>query len=175
MFNYNEIKGNLFDYEGSFALAQWISADFDCRRGIAALMESRGKVSRWLKEHYRQGIWLGKGFCRPSNGNRVFNLVTTAKYDETPAIERIREAVADMRKMAEKAGVRYIAMPKITGLDWQLVHNVIFDIFKDSDFNIRVVCDEEGGSLDIVDPDLEKANFGKDRRNIDGNTARRYY
>ena len=153
MFSYNEIKGNLFDYEGSYALAQWISADFDCSRGIAALMESRSKVSRSLKEKYRPGIWLGRGYCRVST-----------------ALERICEALKDMRKTAEKIGVSYIAMPRITGLDWQLVHDAIFDVFRNSDFNIRVVYDKEYLGVNFVDPDVEKINHGRNRKNIDGNT-----
>ena len=175
MFSYNEIKGNLFDYEGSYALAQWISADFDCSRGIAALMESRSKVSRSLKEKYRPGIWLGRGYCRISNDGNVFNLITTAKYNETPTLERICEALKDMRKTAEKIGVSYIAMPRITGLDWQLVHDAIFDVFRNSDFNIRVVYDKEYLEVNFVDPDVEKINHGRNRKNIDGNTLRRYY
>ena len=81
----------------------------------------------------------------------------------------------DMRRMMLRENMKRVAMPKIGGVDWQEVHDLIFDVFSGDDVEIRVVYEADSRKLNIIDPDMEKNNFGKDRRNIDGNTEKKYY
>ena len=84
-----------------------------------------------------------------------------------------------MKEIAEEKGIWKIAMPRIgygyDGLEWQDIKDEIMDMFAGTDFDIRIVYLEEYLQGSIIDPDMERMNFGKDRKHIDGNLEKKYY
>ena len=61
------------------------------------------------------------------------------------------------------------------GIHWLEVKQIIVNIFAGTDFDIRIVYLNEYLDGNIIDPDMEKLNYGKDRQAIDGNTRYKYY
>ena len=55
------------------------------------------------------------------------------------------------------------------------VKQIIVNMFMGTDFDIRIVYLDEFIKGEIIDPDMEKLNFGKDRKHIDGNLEHKYY
>lgn len=175
----NETPGNLFDYEGECALAHCISADFAFDAGVGQFFQSRYSTRDDLRRRFPHYQWQGHGDCLISNDGNVINLVTKNKVYEKPTLANMREALVSMREVCLERGITKIAMPRIgsgiDGLDWQEVKNIIVDVFMGFEINIRIVYLEDWFNGRILDPDLEKQNFGKDRKNIDGNTSKKYY
>jgi len=73
---------------------------------------------------------------------RVFNLITKKVSSGKPTYDSLREALAKMCEIAEREGVRKIAMPKIgCGLDrlqWGLVRGMVERAFENTDIEILV-------------------------------------
>ena len=181
-FRYNETPVNLFIYEEDYALAHCISADFTLGEGIARSFNARYGTRADLRSTYGDNVlrfWQGKGFCLLSNDGHVFNLVVKGYEHQRASYQTLREALIDMRETAKKIGVEKIAMPRLCcgheGLDWNKVHDIIFEVFDPTALEIRVAYLDEFIKGRVIEPDLEKQNFGKDRKNIDGNLSRRYY
>lgn len=175
----NETPGNLFDYENDYALAHCISADFALGAGIAKYFQARYGTRDELRQAFPQYQWNGKGYCLVTNNNRVFNLVTKSRYFEKPTLTSLREALVSMKEISEERGIYKIAMPRIgCGLDklnWQDVKDIIIDVYGGSDHDLRIVYLKEYYKGSIIDPDMEKINFGKDRKHIDGNLEKKYF
>ena len=76
--------------------------------------------------------------------NRVFNLVTKAKFWQKPTYESLQESLERMREQIVSMGITKLAMPKIgCGLDrlvWSKVYQIICDVFNDVDIEI-VICE----------------------------------
>lgn len=178
-FIYNETPGNLFDYENDYALVHCLGADFDCSFGIARVFDTRYSVRASLLKDYIENWWHGTGYCLISNNSNILNLVTKRTCYEKATLDNVRAALRTMKTKAEERGIWRVAMPRIAtgydGLSWQDVHDIIFEVFDGSDFEIRVVYLNEYLDGNIIDGDIEKANFGKDRKSIDGNTSHKYY
>lgn len=181
-FRYNETPNNLFVYEKEYALAHCISADFSLGIGIARSFNARYGTRADLKSIYGSNVlrfWQGHGFCLISNDGHVFNLVVKGYENQRATYETVREALVDMREAALKAGIKKIAMPRIgcgtEELDWNKVHDIIFEVFDPTDLEIRVAYLDEFISGKVLDPDVEKQAYGKDRQNIDGNTSKKYF
>jgi hypothetical protein len=70
-------------------------------------------------------------------------------------------------------------MPRIgCGLDklnWQDVKDIIIDVYGGSDHDLRIVYLKEYYKGSIIDPDMERINFGKDSKHIDGNLEKKYF
>ena len=174
-FKYNEVPGVLFEYENDYALAQWVSADWRYQAGGVEIMQARYNTSNELKSFYPNKLWPNFGHCLPTNNGKVFNLVVCRNYWETPSYKSVREALQALVVAAETHGVTKIALPRIKGLDWQKVHDIIFEVCNVDWLEIKVVYEEEFLKGTIVDSDIDKFNYGKDRQNIDGNTRYKYY
>ncbi len=174
----NETPGNLFDYDKEYALAHCISADFALGAGIAKLFQARYSTRDELRQRFPHH-WTGQGYCLVTNNNHVFNLVTKNRYFEKPTLRTVEAALAHMKEIAEQEGIYKIAMPRIgcglDKLDWQDVKQIIINMFMGTDFDIRIVYLDEYIKGRILDPDMEKVNFGKDRKHIDGNLEHKYY
>lgn len=175
----NETPGNLFDYENDYALAHCISADFALKTGIAKAFQDRYSTRDELMRLFPHRQWTGKGYCLLTNNEKVFNLVVKGAYFEKPSLITVKAALAHMKEIAEEKGIWKIAMPRIgygyDGLEWQDIKDEIMDMFAGTDFDIRIVYLEEYLQGSIIDPDMEKMNFGKDRKHIDGNLEKKYY
>lgn len=174
-FQYNETQGVLFDYERDYTIAQWVSADFKYQAGGAELMQARYGTTDQLKSFYPNELWPNFGHCLPTNDGKVLNLVVCRNYWETPSYKSVREALQALIVAAESKGVTKIVMPPVKGLDWQKVHDIIMDVCNVDWLEIRVVYKKEFIHGAIVDSDLDRFNYGKDRKNIDGNTRYKYY
>lgn len=172
----NETPGNLFDYENDYALAHWVSADSRFDVGLAKFFQARYST----RGEFRQAF-AHEGNCIVTNNNHVFNLVVKKHQYEMPTLRNVESALAHMKLIAEERGVWRIALPRISlsredrYCGWQDVKDIIMNMFMGTNFDIRIVYLEENLDGKILDPDMEKVNFGKDRKHIDGNLERKYY
>lgn len=149
--HYEEVHMNLFDNTNEYAYVQCLSADFATRgagAGIAVEFNNRFDVKRKLSiqypEFYDDWIHSQKSHaCIVAPGDYlILNLITKERCYYKPTIETMRGALEDMKVECLLRGVRKVAMPKIgCGLDklhWDDVKNVIFDVFADTDIEIKV-------------------------------------
>lgn len=176
----NEVPGNLFDYDTQgYSLVHCIGADYKMKDGIAKYFQIRYKTEDELKNDFFVRTWNGHGRCVITNNNGVCNLVVKRQYFNKPTLNTLSEALVDMKTQCETRGIYKLAMPYIgcgfDGLDWNDVKQIIIDIFASTDFDIKIVYLEDYIKGEIKDPDLEKINFGKDRKAIDGNLEHLYY
>lgn len=146
--HYNEIIGtDLFSFSEEYYLAHCISADFAMGRGIAVEFNRRFNMKNILTDKYYPeylNYFISnniKGDCILKN--RVLNLITKERYYEKPTYESMRLALIRMLECCQEHNISKVAMPTIgCGLDkleWAKVHNMIVDIFKNTDMEI-VVC-----------------------------------
>lgn len=176
----NETPGNLFDYEKDYALAHWISADSGFDTGLSQYFQARYSTRDELRQRFPQE-WNGKGYCLATNDNHVFNLVIKHHQYETPQLRNVESALAHMKEIAEEHNVYKIALPRITvpsdvkGFTWLEAKDKLMNLFMGTNFDIRVVYLDEYIKGEILDPDMERLNFGKDRHHIDGNVEKKYY
>lgn len=162
-FIYNEVRGKLYEYEDEYALAQWVSADFKYQAGGAEVMESRYGTTEQLKEFYPNMLWPNFGHCLPTNDGKVFNLVVCRNYWDTPNYKSVREALQALVVAAESKGVTKVALPRVKGLDWSKVHDIIFDVCNVDWLEIKVVYEEEYINGKIIEPDVERIKFERER------------
>ena len=173
----NETPGNIFDYEKECALAHWIGASSRFDVGLSQFFQKRYHTYDDIKEHHVMD-WQGKGYCILSNNGHVFNLVVKDKQYEVPTLRNVEFALAHMKEIAEEQNIMKIVLPRIgdaSGITWFEVKNIIINIFMGTNFDIRVVYLDEYIQGKIIDGDIEKYNFGKDRKHIDGNLEKKYF
>ena len=182
----NETPGNLFDYENDYALAHWIGASSRFDVGLSKYFQKRYSVRDDIERNHILN-WNGHGYCILSNNGHIFNLVVKNKQYELPTLRNVEAALAHMKEIAEERNIMKIALPRITSprdasdaagftcFTWQDIKQIIVNMFMGTDFDIRIVYLEEFIKGEIIDPDLEKINFGKDRKHIDGNLEHKYY
>lgn len=136
---YTEEYGNLFDVDDSYYLCHCISADFQLGKGIAVEFNNRYNMKQQLNFKY---VVFGD-YPVALLVDNVFNLVTKDRYWNKPTYETLKSALLDMRRQMIEKGIKKIAMPQIgAGLDrlaWFRVSEIIKDIFKDDDVEIRVI------------------------------------
>ena len=74
--------------------------------------------------------------------DNVFNLVTKRKCYHKPTYASLRESLEDMIETIETLEIEKIAMPMIgcglDKLDWDVVKEIIEDVFEDIDIEILV-------------------------------------
>ena len=133
---YQEIKGDLFKAPADFYLAHCISADYKLGAGIAVQFDKRYNMRSKLN---RIGY---VGFPQVLLIDDVFNLITKEKYYHKPTNFTMCAVLMDMCRICKEKEINKIAMPKIgCGLDrlqWGDVSQMIKDIFKDMDIEIRI-------------------------------------
>jgi len=134
-----EENGNLFEVDEKYYLAHCVSSDVEMGQGIALDFNKNFKLKNKLfsyDEEIRECPTCIKV-------DRVFNLITKAKYWNKPTYESLRGSLEVMRDTIIKDNIKYLAMPKIgCGLDrlqWGLVREIIKDIFKDIEIEILVM------------------------------------
>lgn len=76
------------------------------------------------------------------NGRYIYYLVTKFKYHNKPTYSSLRSSLEAMRKHCLENKVTNISMPMIgCGLDklkWDIVYNILGDVFKDTGLTITV-------------------------------------
>lgn len=139
--NLIEKRINLFEVEDKYYFAHCISADYALGADIATEFQKRFKLKNKLQQ-------IGSNQCPDCILiNKVFNLVTKAKYWHKPIYESLEKSLVIMRDMIielnkEEMKIQYLATPKIgCGLDrlqWGKVREIIQKVFKDVDIEILV-------------------------------------
>ncbi|WP_279146028.1 MULTISPECIES: macro domain-containing protein [Clostridium] len=134
-----EKKMDLFDADEKYYFVQCISADFAMGKGIAVEF-----IKKFNTKSKLQSMWKGQkpNYPQAILVDKVFNLVTKAKYYEKPTYKTIEIAIQDMKGICTQKNIKYLAMPKIgSGLDrlsWPKIRKIIQDVFKDTDIEILV-------------------------------------
>lgn len=130
---------NLFEVDDKYYYAHCISADFEMDAGIAVDFKKKFHMKSKL-----QNMWKGQTPDYPQAIliDKVFNLITKAKYYGKPTYKTIEVAIQDMQEICVQENIKYLAMPKIgCGLDrlsWDKVRKILSETFKDTDIEILV-------------------------------------
>ncbi len=134
-----EEKRNLFEVDDKYYLAHCISKDCAMGAGIAVDFQKKFKLRNKLLQ------FIAKNNIKyPTciQVDKVFNLITKAKYWHKPTYESLESAILIMKKLALNEDIKYIAMPKIAsgldGLTWSKVREIIQEVFKNTDIEILV-------------------------------------
>lgn len=140
---YSEEYGDLFDVDiKKYYLCHCISADFKLGMGIAAEFDRRYHMRLKLNQYYL----INSDYPVALLIDNVFNLVTKQFYWHKPTMQTLRGALEDMRQQMLRLDIHHLAMPLIgSGLDklnWKKVSDMIKEIFKDDDIEIRVIIRE---------------------------------
>jgi len=142
---YKEEVKNLFLVSEEYYLAHCISADFGMGKGIVVEFNKRFNIKRILQDKYPDylNLWTHKrmiGDCIQQG--RVFNLITKERYYDKPTYESLTTALKIMKDICNESKVKKIAMPIIgCGLDrlkWNVVSDIIKNVFNDTDIEILV-------------------------------------
>ena len=132
---------NLFTMPKEYYLAHCISADFALGAGIAKTFSDKYKMR--IKLFEKHGVYAYRG-GDALLVDKVFNLVTKAKFWQKPTYESLREALERMKEQILSMGITKLAMPKIgcglDRLDWNKVFYIICDVFDDTDIEI-IICE----------------------------------
>lgn len=142
--NLIEKKMNLFDVDDKYYFAHCISADVgtDNRAmGMGIVIEFNKRFNMKSK---LQKLAKGQNYDYPQAIliDKVFNLITKAKYYGKPTYGTLNNALVDMRDTCIQENIKYLAICKLgCGLDklkWDIVKINIEEIFKDTDIEILV-------------------------------------
>lgn len=140
---YSEVNGNLFLAPQGNYLAHCISGDYALGAGIAKELDSIYNMRYKLHKNYP--IPDGEKYANIREAllvDNVFNLVTKPRCFHKPTYASLRETLEDMRDQCENLDIEHLAMPKIgcglDGLDWNIVREMIQDVFAETDINITV-------------------------------------
>lgn len=166
-FKYNEKPGNIFEYEQEYDLVICADSDFNLDKRMS-IFNKRYKIDAGNCPH---GAWNGVGYC--TQFPHIFMLIVEFRWIDDINLDRLREALYDMREKVLAQGVRKLVMPRWKlGNEWGEVKDILFEVFGNYDIEILAVYPpQEEGLLIIMDPDLEKQNFGKDRKEL----SKKYY
>lgn len=135
---YKEEQRDLFSVPHGYYFAHCISGDYALGAGIAVEFDKLYDMKNKLKRQWSE--------CGDANEallvDNVFNLVTKRKCYKKPTYDSLREALEDLVQYTADEEVTKIAMPKIgcglDGLDWNIVSQMIQEIFEDTDIEILV-------------------------------------
>ena len=141
---YKEEKRDLFTVPEEYYLAHCISADFGMGKGIVVEFNKRFNMKTILQNKYPNFVndyhhykWGGMALIE----GRVINLITKERYWHKPTYQTMREAL-NIARLRLPSDCKKIAMPIIgCGLDrlqWDMVSEIIKEVFKNTDIEILV-------------------------------------
>lgn len=134
---------DLFDDDivNNYYLCHCISADFALGAGIAVLFDKKFDMRNKLNVLYPNYKFTGYDCILI---DKVFNLVTKDKCWHKPTYGSLLNSLIKMKKIVKDLKITKIAMPIIgcglDKLDWDRVEELIKQIFKDLEIEIRVCC-----------------------------------
>ena len=132
-----EEQRDLFLVPHGYYFAHCISGDFALGAGIAVKFDELYNMRKKLKNT----VDYIPDNCAILIDN-VFNLVTKRKCYHKPTYASLRESLEDMIETIETLEIEKIAMPMIgcglDKLDWDIVKEIIEDVFEDIDIEILV-------------------------------------
>lgn len=139
----NEVKGDLFNAQQGCYLAHCISGDYALGAGIAKKFVEEYDMR--FKLHKNYPIEPGKKFGHVGEAlliDNVFNLVTKERCYNKPTYDCLNATLEEMRLLCIEHDIKKLAMPKIgCGLDkleWDIVVDLIEDVFYDLDIDITI-------------------------------------
>lgn len=140
-FSYQEVQGDLFETEKSYALAHCISADFALGAGIAK--EFANRYPRLKERLALVPAQVGDAIGYPApDGRIIFNLVTKEKYHQKPTYQTFEDSIVSLKNKMVERNINRLAIPTLgAGLDkleWEKNSTIIQGIFKDTDIEILV-------------------------------------
>lgn len=141
---YKEEKRDLFTVPEEYYLAHCISADFGMGKGIVVEFNKIFNMKTILQNKYPNFVndyhhykWGGMALIE----GRVINLITKERYWHKPTYQTMREAL-NIARLRLPSDCKKIAMPIIgCGLDrlqWDMVSEIIKEVFKNTDIEILV-------------------------------------
>ena len=145
------VRGDLFDVGTDWALCHCVSRDLQMSAGIAvAFKEKFGGLEELRKQHIEVG---GVGVLR-RDGRHIYYLVTKERYSDKPSLKSLEASLVALRERITADGVQRLAMPKLgcglDGLSWNLVQELVSDVFNKTPVEIQVrVLSREGSPLDL--------------------------
>lgn len=173
MLKYNETIGNITDYENDYVIC------IPYELPIEASPSWNPLVDRYYNRiNDKNLVWKGKGFCIVSPNGKQIAMVNRPYARGYFMFQHIVECLQELHHVCIEHGFRKIAIPQFNIIDkhWSEFYKTTLEIFGDiEDMEIVVVKAKEQDELNIIDPDVEKMNYGKDRKSIDGNTQYKYY
>jgi len=132
-----EEQRDLFSVPHGYYFAHCISGDFALGAGIAVKFNELYNMRKKLKNT----VDYIPDNCAILIDN-VFNLVTKRKCYHKPTYASLKESLEDMIETIETLEIEKIAMPMIgcglDKLDWDIVKEIIEDVFEDIDIEILV-------------------------------------
>lgn len=156
MFKYNEVIGNILDYENDGTIAFYVDKEGN---GVE-------KDSYWLEKRYGNEflpIELKPGDVLGSINGKILKMCIAADQD-------VKECLKKLYDVSEWMEMKKVVLPRL----YPDMHNLFTEIFGDRDLEILCVYPIEKRVLNIQDPDVEKINF-KQGESIDGETRYKYY
>lgn len=157
MIKYNEIIGNILDYENDGTIAFYVDKEGN---GV-------GRDSYWLEKRYRNEflpVELKSGDIVCSPNCKIFKMCIAADQDVKKCLNKLY-TVSKWMKMKK------IVLPRL----YPDMHSLFIEIFGDRSYlEILCVYPIEDRVLNIQDPDVEKINF-KQGEGIEGETRYKYY
>lgn len=143
-------KGNLFDLDAKYSLAQCISQDTNNSKswGLGIVQEFRKRFPG-IKEYTNRVIKENKlkypcviPYTDDKSERIIFNLVTKRFYYSKPNYETIKKCIEDMAYICRGCDIKYLGIPKLgCGLDklqWKKVKEIIEEVFSDMDIEIEI-------------------------------------
>lgn len=141
--NFKEETRDLFTVPQGYYLAHCISGDYSLGAGIAAQFVDVYNMRYKLHRNYP--IPDGEKFANVGAAlliDNVFNLVTKDRVYHKPTYDTLIETLEDMKAQCENLDINKIAMPCIgcglDGLSWDMVEEIIKEVFEDTDMEILI-------------------------------------
>jgi hypothetical protein len=157
MFKYNEIVGNILDYENDGAIALYVDKEgngFD-------------KDSYWLEKRYKNEflpVKLKQGDIVGSTNGKIFKMCISTDEDVEKCLKKLYIASKWMK-------MKKIILPRL----YPDMNTIFTNIFgSEENLDIKCIYSIENRELNIQDPDIEKINFKKGK-GIEGETKYKYY
>jgi len=156
-----EVGGNLFDASNKYSLCHCVSKDLAMSAGIATQFLKRfGGKKTLLAQRAKVGESASLGSGMHSRGkSSIYYLVTKQKYHSKPTLPDLKKSLEFMRAEMREKQETNLAMPRIgCGLDqlaWRDVKDLLFEVFKNDNFNIIVYTQKNTEAT----PSVEAQNF----------------
>lgn len=136
------LKGDLFTAPKDYYLVHCVSSDFALGAGIAKQFTQRMDMRNKLKDQYKHMWCMDTTIGKALLVDNVFNLVTKLLYWHKPTYDTLESSLKDLKEQCLELNIKHLAMPTLgCGLDklkWNVVKQMINDIFENTDIDIIV-------------------------------------
>lgn len=136
------LKGDLFTAPKDYHLVHCVSSDFALGAGIAKQFTQRLNMRNKLKDQYKHMWCMDTTIGKALLVDNVFNLVTKLLYWHKPTYDTLEASLKDLKEQCLELNIKHLAMPTLgCGLDklkWNVVKQMINDIFENTDIDIIV-------------------------------------